>query len=151
MKSYKEISYIFEDVCVNVKILIAALWTVIMFLNIYVDHFALFEPGVLDELLIGEMAGFPITQVWLLAAIALMMIPSLMIFLSLALKAKMNRLLKIITGIFYIGVVIINMLEEIWWFYISGSIVEVILLLLTLRYAWMWPKEVVFGDNNDKQ
>jgi len=83
---------IYEDVSVNVKILIAALWVAIMFLFIYVDHFALFETGILEDLIAGEIAGFPITQTFLLLGMALMTIPSLMIFLSLALRASLNPL-----------------------------------------------------------
>lgn len=131
MKSYKETSYIFEDVCVNVKILIAALWTAMMFLYMHLDHFKLFE-----------LASIPVTQEWLFAAMALMTIPTLMIFLSLALKANVNRVLNIIICSVYIVVVIINAIGVSWLFYTFGSIVEVVLLLLIVRFAWTWPKEV---------
>ena len=104
-----------------------------MFLYMYIDHFALFNLGSLDN---------PIAQEWLFIGTALMIIPSLMIFLSLALKANVNRSLNIAASSFYIIVVSINMIGETWLFYTFGSIVEIVLLLLIVRYAWTWPKEV---------
>jgi hypothetical protein len=50
------------DVKVNVKIKLAALWATVMFLYIYVDHFALFELGIIETIIAGEIAGFQITQ-----------------------------------------------------------------------------------------
>ena len=54
------------------------------------DYFGLFIPGVMEKITEGEVAhaGIQITQVFLLAVITLMMMPSLMIFLSLALKYR---------------------------------------------------------------
>jgi hypothetical protein len=39
----------------------------------------------------------------------------------------------------YILVVIGNIVGESWFFYIGASIVEVVLLILIVRYAWTWP------------
>ncbi|MFB0533557.1 MAG: DUF6326 family protein [Anaerolineae bacterium] len=140
MNSNKKTATILADVRINVKIRLSALWVTIMFLYIYVDHFALFEPEVIENIMAGEIAGFEITQAWLLSAIALMTIPSLMIFLSLALKAKANRWTNIIVGILYIVIVLGNTIGESWSFYIFASIVEVVLLSRIVWYAWKWPK-----------
>ena len=43
-----------EDVAVNVKFKLAALWTSFMFLYIYVDYFHLYMPGTLEDLLAGK-------------------------------------------------------------------------------------------------
>jgi hypothetical protein len=126
---------------VDVKFKIAALWVAVMFLYIYVDHFALFIPGVLEEMAAGKMGPLPVTQGSLAGAMVLMAIPSLMIFLSLALKAKANRWTNIIVGILYIVVVIGNTVGESWVFYIVGSIVEVVLLALVVWYAFQWPRQ----------
>jgi hypothetical protein len=99
MNSNKKTTRILEDVNVNVKMKISALWTASMFLFIYVDYFYLRVPGQIEEIIAGKMGLYPTTQVSLLAAMTLMMIPSLMIFLSLALKAKWNRWTNIIVGI----------------------------------------------------
>jgi hypothetical protein len=89
----------------------------------------------------GKMGPFPATQGSLLAAMALMTIPSLMVFLSLALPARANRWTNIIVGILYIVVVVGNTVGESWAFYIFGSVVEAVLLALAVWYAWKWPKQ----------
>ncbi|MFC1995198.1 DUF6326 family protein, partial [Chloroflexota bacterium] len=98
-------------------------------------------PGTLEKILAGKMGPFPTTQGLLLATLILMMIPSLMIFLSLALKAKWNRWTNIIVGILKIVVLVAAVIGESWAFYIFATIVEVVLLLLIIWYAWKWPKQ----------
>jgi len=71
----------------------------------------------------------------------MMTIPSLMVFLSLTLKAKANRWTNIIMGILHIAIAIGNVIGETWAYYIFGGIVEVVLLSLIVRYAWKWPKQ----------
>jgi hypothetical protein len=137
----KETATSLRDAKIDVKLKIAALWVAVMFLYIYVDHFALFMPGVLEDMLAGRMGPFPTTQGSLLSAMALMTIPSLMIFMSLLLKAKANRWTNIVVGILYIVVVVGNTVGESWAFYIFGSVVEVVLLVLVVWYAWRWPRQ----------
>jgi hypothetical protein len=130
----------FQDPKVNVKIVLSALWIAVMFLYIYVDHFALFMPGVLEDMRAGKMGPLAVTQGSLLSAMILMMIPSLMIVLSLALKAKANRWTNLIVGVLYILVVIGNIIGESWAYYILASVVEIVLLALIVWHAWKWPK-----------
>lgn len=130
-----------HDVQVNPKVKLATLWVSVMFLFIYVDHFSLFLPGVIQNAINGIVATFQVTQTWLLAALALMAVPSLMIFLSVALPARVSRWANIVAGIVYIVVVIANTVGETWAFYIVGSLVEVVLLGLVVWYAWRWPEQ----------
>ena len=124
---------------IDIKMKLSALWITVMFLYIYVDHFALFMTGVLNDMMAGKMGPVPVTQGSLLAAMTLMMIPSLMVFLSLALKAKANRWTNIIVGALYILVVIGNVIGESWAYYIFASVAEVVLLALIVWFAWKWP------------
>ena len=143
MDSEKKTATILEDPKINIKIMLSGLWVAIMFLFIYVDYFGLFIPGVMEKIIEGEVAhtGIQITQVFLLAAMTLMMIPSLMIFLSLTLKAKWNRWTNIIVGILHIVLAIVNVIGESWTFYIYGTIVEIVFLALIVWHAWKWPKQ----------
>ena len=141
MNSEKKTATILEDVKINVKIKLSALWVAVMCLYIYVDIFDLYRPGEMEHIIAGNMGPFPTTQVSLLNAMILMTIPILMIFLSLTLKAKANRWTNIIVGILYIVVVIGNVIGESWAFYIFGSIVELVLTALIVWYAWKWPKQ----------
>ena len=125
----------------DVKIKLSALWVTVMLLYLYVDVFANYIPGRLEYLIAGEINGFQITQVSLLGFMILMTIPSLMVFLSLTLKAKASRWTNIIVGILYIGVVLAGIIGDPNYFYMFGSSVEFVLLLLIVWYAWKWPKQ----------
>ena len=140
MNSNRKIATILEDGKINVKIKLSALWVALTFLFIYVDYFGLFKPGFIENVIAGEVAGRQVSQVFLLAGMALMTIPSLMIFLSLTLKAKANRWTNVIVGIFEVFILIVFVIGESWAFYIFGTIVEVVLLSLIVWYAWTWPK-----------
>lgn len=141
MNSEKKTATILEDVKINVKIKLAALWVAVNLLYLYVDVYSFFRPGIIEDAIAGKVWEFQITQVWLLGVIILMTIPSLMVFLSLTLSAKANRWANIIVGIFEIVFVVSATIGESWVYYIFASIVEVVLLLLIVRYAWKWPKE----------
>ncbi|MGB2956409.1 MAG: DUF6326 family protein [Anaerolineales bacterium] len=132
---------ILKDVKINVKVRLAALWTAMMFLFIYVDFFYLYAPGEMEHMIAGYMGPFPTTQGSVLLATILMAIPSLMIFLSVTLKAKANRWTNIIVGLLYIAVVIGGMIGESWVSYLFGSVVELVLTALIVWYAWKWPTQ----------
>ena len=76
---------VFEDVKVNVKLKLSALWIALMFLYTYADILGFYAPGNIEELISGEIAGIRMTQELLLGSAILMMIPSAMVFLSLSL------------------------------------------------------------------
>jgi len=128
-----------QDMKVNVKIKLAALWVSLMFIYIYVDLYSLYKPGVIEDILKGIVWQFDITQGWAMGALVLMAIPSLMIFLSIILKAKLNRWINIIVGILYILVTVGNVIGETWFYYIFGSVIEFVLLILVVWFAWKWP------------
>jgi hypothetical protein len=130
-----------EDVKINVKIKLSALWVTIMLIYIYVDLLGFYKPGIIEDILAGKVWEFDITQSWALGALILMTIPSLMVFLSLTLKAKVNRLVNIVVGMLYIVVALGTTIGETWAFYIFGHGVGVVLLLLIVWTAWKWPKK----------
>ena len=130
-----------EDIKVNVKLKLAALWASFMFLYIYVDYFHLYMPGKIGDILAGKVFVFDITQTFLLVALASVTIPALMIFLSVALTAKVNRWTNIIVAAVYIPFTLFNLAGEAWMHMVFGAVVEVVLLLLIISYAWKWPKQ----------
>ncbi len=141
MNSEKKSAAILEDVKVNVKIKLSILWATLMFIYIYVDIFRFFQPGEIENILAGKVWVFDITQTWALSAMIMMTIPSLMVLLSLILKAKVNRWTNIILGILHIAIAIGNVIGETWAYYIFGGVVEVVLLSLIVWTAWKWPKQ----------
>ncbi len=130
-----------EDIKVNVKLKLAALWASMMFFYIYVDYFGLYKPGVIEDILAGKVFVFDITQVFLLTGLILTTIPALMIFLSVALPAKANRWTNIIVAAVWIPYTLFNLAGEFWMHMVYGAVVEVVLLLLIISYAWKWPKQ----------
>ncbi|MHA2003161.1 MAG: DUF6326 family protein [Candidatus Thorarchaeota archaeon] len=129
-----------EDVKINVKLILSALWVAAMFCYLYADVLGLFVPGSIAEILTGEIAGMPIDNLFLAASALFMVPPILMIFLSLALKAKVNRWVNIIVGAFYtlIGVSMVATSTDAG--YLIYGIVESLLTALVVLYAWKWPE-----------
>lgn len=130
-----------EDIKVNVKLKLAALWASMMFFYIYVDYFGLYKPGIIKNILAGKVFVFDITQAFLLTALVLTTIPALMIFLSVALPAKVNRWTNIIMATVWIPYTLFNLAGEFWMYMVYGAVVEVVLLLLIISCAWKWPKQ----------
>ena len=141
MNSNKKTGRILEDVKVNVKIILSALWVTLLLIYIYVDIFGFYKPGIIEDILAGKVWEFKITQAWAVGALILMMIPSLMVFLSMTLKASLNRWTNIIVGILYIIIGVITTIGETWAFYIVGHIVGIMLLLVIVWTALKWPKQ----------
>ena len=129
-----------EDIKVSLKLKLATLWAGVMFLYIYVDYFALYMPGKIEDILAGKVFVFDITQGFLLAALASVSIPALMIFLSVALPAKVSRWANIIIAAVYIPFTLFNLAGTTWMHMVFGAVVEVVLLFLIIRYAWKWPR-----------
>ncbi len=143
MDSTKKAGTALDDIKIHVKMKISALWASAMFCYIYGDYFWLYAPGKMQGMLEGKMVPLgPATQGVLLFTSALMAIPAVMIFLSLALKANLNRWLNIIIGIIYTVFVLITM-PGAWVFYIFLGSVDVILTALIVWYAWNWPSQEV--------
>jgi hypothetical protein len=129
-----------EDIRVPVKLKLAALWTSVMFLYIYADYFGLYVPGALQKMLEGEMQPLGhTTQAVLMETSAMLAIPAVMIFLSVALRPKLNRWLNIVFGVIYTLIICITMWS--WYFYIFYGVMEIALTGLVVWYAWKWPRQ----------
>lgn len=140
MMQAKKITHTLEDIKVGVKTKLAMLWTSLMFLYIYVDYFHLYMPGKIADIQSGIVYKFDITQGFLLFAMISLTIPALMIFLSVALPAKINRCVNIIVAIVLIPYTLFNLAGEAWVHMIFAAVVEVLLLCLVVWYAWKWPR-----------
>ena len=132
----------FVDERVGVRLKIASLWIATLFLFAYGDIFGFFAPGHIEEVIAGEISGIEINQVFLLGASAYIAIASVMIFLSLVLRAKASRWANIVVPILYVVSVVASVIGEDWAYFIFLSIMECALLLLIVRYGWTWPRQV---------
>ena len=126
------------DVKIDVKIKLAAAWASLVLIYLYADLFGFYTPGHIEELIEGKMAGFEITQILLLGFMLLMTLPSLMVFMSIVLKANVNRVVNIIVGMLQLVFVLGGILDPNIYFVFASS-VETVLLVLIIWYAWKWP------------
>ena len=130
-----------EDLRMPVQAKLAAAWTSFMFLYIYVDYFHLYKPGAVDDILVGTVYEFDISQTLLTAFLTLVAIPSLMVILSMTLPARLNRATNLVVASLYIPVSLFNAVGESWTYFYGLSIgLEVLLLAFILRAAWTWPR-----------
>lgn len=130
-----------QDAKINVKFRLSALWVSITCCYLYGDYFELYVPKKVEGLMTGvNMLDSP-TKLFL--ASFLLLIPALMIFLTLVLKPFINRLLNILLGIFYtlfVALVGVNSISEWRTFYVLYAMVEIVLALLIVWYAWRWER-----------
>lgn len=124
---------------VNVRVKLAALWASAMFCYIYADYFALFSPGHLMTMNQGIIPPLGrSTDGVMIFVSAMMAIPSLMIFLSVALPSGPSRWLNILFGAVYTGIISLTMWAGAH--FIFYGVIEIALTLLVIFHAWSWPR-----------
>lgn len=129
-----------EDIKVSLKVKLAALWASLMFFIIYLDYFHLYMPGKIADIGQGKVFVFDITQGFLLIALGLIGLPALMIFLSVALPAKVNRLVNMIIAVVNIPFILFNLAGEAWLHMVVGALVQLVLLCIIIYYSWKWKR-----------
>jgi hypothetical protein len=135
-------SKVLKNTEIDIKHKLSALWLVFMLLYIYTDFYTLYTPGKIQEMMSGVMdggVGLIVTQVSLLVAAIITIIPAFMIFLSLVVRAKVNRWLNIILGILHIAIGVVNLIGATWAYYIFYGISLTLIAILIVVYAWKWP------------
>jgi hypothetical protein len=124
-----------------VQVKLATAWTSFMFLYIYVDYFALYTPGFIDDILVGVVWKFDINQAFVTIGLTSVAIPILMILLSTTLPARANRATNLVVASLNIPYAMFNAVGESWTYFYGLSIgLEVLLLAFILRSAWTWPR-----------
>lgn len=133
-----------QEARLPVRARLAAAWTSVMFLYLYVDYLHLYKPGSLDEILGGVVHEFDTGPTFVGLALTLMAVPSLMVLASAALPARAGRATNLVAAALYVPVSVYNVAgEESWsysWFYGLSIGLEVLLLAYVLRAAWTWPR-----------
>jgi hypothetical protein len=133
----------FEDFKVNIRIKLSALWTAVMFCYIYGDFFTLFLPGHIASLMNGRTGVGATTPLKLLGFAVMMTLPSIMVFLCLVLRPKLNRWINLVLGVFFTAIMLLivaSSIDEWMLFYIFLGVVEIIITSLITWYAWRWPR-----------
>jgi len=130
---------------VNTRLRLSALWTTVMFFYVYADLFAFFDPKSLRQLMDGTLLPFPITQPMMLGMAAMMSIPTIMIFLSLALKAHQSRWSNIVVGMVYTLVAAYTLTMPSSLSYIYFESLEILFTGYIVWSAWKWPAQRAEG------
>jgi hypothetical protein len=127
---------------VSVRTKLAAAWTSLMFLYVYVDILSLYRPGGVEDILDGVVWEFSITQTWAVGALTLMAIPIAMSVLTTTLPARACRLTTLGAASIFSLVSLFNIIGESWTYYYGlGATLEVAVLALIIRTAWTWPRQ----------
>ncbi|MFJ5992923.1 DUF6326 family protein [Lentzea sp. NPDC092896] len=152
MRTRQPTEPVLEDQRIPVRAKLAAAWTSVMFLYAYVDIIAFFKPGVIDDIEVGVVWEFDVSQTLLTTFLALMAIPILMIVLSMTLPARANRITNLVVASVQMPYAAFNVVGETWtFFYGLGIALELILLALILRYAWTWPRTAPPATSADRE
>jgi hypothetical protein len=128
---------------IAVQAKLAAAWTSLMFLIIYIDYFHLYLPGEIDDIRGGVIFAFDISGTLLTIFFAIIAIPALMVMLSMTLRPRVNRAVNLVVASLYIPICVFNAAGATsdWAFYYVVTIgVEVLILAFILRTAWTWPR-----------
>ena len=143
MNSDKKTARMLEDVKINVKIKLSALWVALVFFYSYNDVISFFRQDTIEGVLSGGIGGAIVTPTFLFAMAILLAIPIFMLVLSLALPARVNRRTNIIVGIFHAVVLLATLLVpgELWAHYALYMIFEAVFIALIVWTAWRWPRQ----------
>ena len=124
---------------VDVRIVLSVLWVARMLSGLQGDSTRFHDPVALKELVEGTTTVI-VTNELLLIMSLIFSVPIFMIFLSLILEYKVNRLTNLIIGIFFVLFDLIFLVlflgafsYETFW-----SIVYPVFPVLIVWYAWRW-------------
>lgn len=139
-----------DDQPVPLRLKLAAAWTSVMFLYVYVDILNFFTPGTVSDILDGRVFEFDLSQTFSTSALALMAVPSCMIVLSTTLPARACRVANLAAAGLFVPATVFNLAGESWLlFYGLGVVLELAVLALILRLSWTWPQATALPVQRD--
>jgi hypothetical protein len=126
-----------------VRTILSALWTSMLFVFAYVDIFGFWRADVIKGVLAKKVpvSGFVIDQRFLVLTTIYILIPALMIAATMLMPARITRMVNIGVSAVYLVSVLAFIIGESWAYYLVGSAVECMLLIIIAVVAWRWPRE----------
>lgn len=128
-----------EDLRINVRVKLSALWVSMLLLFAYGDIFGFFQAGQLEEIANGEISGIEVTQTFLFVVSLYIAIASAMVFLVLVLPPVAARWPNIVLAVLYIVSILASALGEAAYVWLL-SVAEIAVLATIVWYAWSWPR-----------
>lgn len=143
----------YQDIPVDVKVVVSGLWVAMLFAFAYVDILGFFRADILENALDGKVAGtsFKANQLFLAYSTVYVLIPILMVAASLLITPHLNRILNVVVSLVYLVTVVGACVGEQHVYYLLGSAVEVVLLAAIARIAWTWPAPVAASRPSDEE
>lgn len=131
----------YRDTPVEVKLVLSALWITMLFVFAYVDIFGFYRADVLEAALDGKVAttDFSVDQAFLMVTLGYVAVPILMVVLSLFLRPRLNRTINIVVSAVYALTIVASAIGDEWAYYLIGSGIEIVILVVIARTAWTWP------------
>ena len=118
--------------------LLFTLWVFVMFLYLYCDVLGLFDPVVLNQLIGGGVGGFIMTEMFLVAAGALMILLIAMVLLTRVLARPAARIGNIVVGAIKTLVMIATLLTPCTLYYWMFAVIEIATTVSIVALAWTW-------------
>lgn len=134
-------AFALEDVDINIKFKLAALWTAATFCYLYGDYFELYTPDKLEGMINGDNILYSPLNLFLASLV--MVIPPSMIVVSLMLKPIISKWLNIVFGsMFTIMMILIAIGSFVSWysFYVFLALVEAMLTAIIVWKSFKWSK-----------
>ncbi len=111
-----------------------------MFVFAFVDIFGFFRADYRADIESGSISGITIGQTFLVGTTVYIAIPSVMVFLTLVLRPRINRIVNIALSIVY-GFTIVGAAIGEWNYFLLGSAIELGALAAITYYVWTWPHQ----------
>jgi len=128
----------------DVRLILSALWVAVTFCSGFEAILGFLKPGYLDGVMAGDIDGIQVTQLVLVGNAVMMVIKSVMVFLSLTIPFPIIRWTNIILVILFIGIIIMQLgyyftsgIQK-WAYYYVFMLAEIVLYALIALYAWNW-------------
>jgi len=127
---------------VDTKLILMSAWIAVMCLYIYCDIYSFYRPGyILDSVAKGKMGFLDATQASLFGVGVLMIIPSLMIFITPLATARASRIINLLISPLYVLVNIGNLVGEAWAYYYLFGLIELGMVIGIFIMALRWPRQ----------
>ncbi len=139
MRKARDQNIAHDDHPIDTRVKVSALWTAMLFIFAYVDLFSLYRPDVRAEIESGKISAFNINQTFLFSTTLYVIVPSLMIYLTLVMPRRQNRIINIVVAALY-AITIAGAAIGEWNYFILGAVVECVLLAVAIYHAWTWPE-----------
>jgi hypothetical protein len=118
----------------NVRIILSGLWVALMLTYLLGDVLRIFA----GDFVAGEMGGAQVTQLMLIGAAILMLIPIVMVVLSLTLKYPMIRWVTIVAAIILFLFNLVGLPGYPGTYDKFLIAVGLVFNAITVWYAWKW-------------